>query len=53
MKLLYVTLHAGWQSAVKEGSTARYSDGIARIWRQQSGRDLRALSLTNAGFSRN
>jgi hypothetical protein len=53
MKLLFVTLHAGWQSAVKEGNTARYSDGVARMWRQQSGRDLRALSLTDAGFSRN
>lgn len=53
MKLLYVTLHAGWQGAVRDGNTARYSDGVARKWRQQSGRDLRTLSLTDAGFSHN
>jgi hypothetical protein len=52
MKLLFVTLHAGWQSAQKEGNTRQYSDGVARMFQAQSGRDLRALNLTTAGFSR-
>lgn len=52
MKLLALTLHAGWQSAMKEGRTRQYSDGIARMWQAQTGRDLRAVKLTNAGFSR-
>lgn len=52
MKLLALTLHAGWQSAMKEGRTRQYSDGIARMWQAQTGRDLRAVKLTDAGFSR-
>lgn len=52
MKLLMVTLHAGWQSAQREGNLSRYADGVARLFRTQSGRDLRSLTLTDAGFSR-
>lgn len=52
MKLLALTLHAGWQSAIKEGNRQQYSDGVARMWKNQTGRDLRAIKLTDAGFSR-
>jgi hypothetical protein len=52
MKLLALTLHAGWQSAIKEGNRQAYSDGVARMWKNQTGRDLRAVKLTDAGFSR-
>jgi hypothetical protein len=52
MKLLYITVLAGWQSAGKEGNSERYSDGIAAMFKRQSGRDLRAIKLTDAGFSR-
>lgn len=51
MKLLYVTVHAGWQGAAKEGNSQRYSDGIAAMFKRQSGRDLRAIRLTDAGFT--
>lgn len=52
MKLLALTLHGGWLSAVKEGTARQYSDGVARMWQNQTGRDLRAVKLTDAGFSR-
>lgn len=52
MKLLALTLHAGWQSAMREGKTQRYSDGVAAIWKNQTGHDLRAVKLSEAGFSR-
>ena len=50
MKLMYITVLAGWQSAAKDGSSKACSDGITATFKQQSGRDLRALKLTDAGF---
>ncbi|TRW17354.1 hypothetical protein [Glacieibacterium frigidum] len=50
MKLLSVTIHAGWQSATREGRTKAYSDSIAAMFKARSGTDLRALRLTSAGF---
>lgn len=51
LKLLFVTVHAGWQAARREGNLKQYGDGIAAQWRRQSGKDLRALRLTSQGFS--
>ena len=49
LKLLFVTLHAGWQSARREGKLQQYSDGVAAMFLKQ-GTDLRALRLTDQGF---
>ncbi|TRW17357.1 hypothetical protein [Glacieibacterium frigidum] len=49
LKLLFVTLHAGWQSARREGNLRKYSDGVAATFAQQ-GTDLRALRLTPDGL---
>lgn len=49
MKLLVVTLHAGWQSARREGNLKQYGDGVAALF-QRNDIDLRALRLTDAGF---
>lgn len=48
--ILFVLLHAGWQSAQKEGKLQAYSDGVAAIFKKQFGRDLRRLELTDTGF---
>lgn len=52
MKLLFVTLHAGWQSARREGNLRTYSDGVAAMFKRFSGNDLRAMRLTSEGFAR-
>lgn len=48
-KLLFVTLHAGWQSARREGNLQPYADGVARLFQAQ-GTNLRALRLTRDGL---
>ena len=50
LKLLFVTLHAGWQSARREGNLNQYSDGVNGMFRKFSGNDLRALRLTDRGL---
>lgn len=50
-KLLFVTLHAGWQGAQREGRLPEYADGVAAMFRRL-GVDMRALRLTDAGFAR-
>ena len=50
IKLLFVSLHAGWQSARKDGSLPAYADGVARLFAQQAGVDLRRVALTDQGF---
>lgn len=52
MKLLFLTLHAGWQSARREGNLQQYSDGVVAMFKRFSGNDLRALQLTDRGFVR-
>lgn len=52
MKLLFVTLHAGWQSAQREGNLRGYSDGVAAMFKAQTGNDLRAMRLTPNGLVR-
>ncbi|NJL20029.1 MAG: hypothetical protein HC895_03085 [Leptolyngbyaceae cyanobacterium SM1_3_5] len=50
IKLLFVTLHSGWQAAQREGTLSQYSDGVTTLFRQQSGIDPRQIVLTEAGF---
>ena len=50
MKLLLVVVHARWQSATREGTTAAYADGIARVLANGGGGDLRAVRLTAQGL---
>ena len=50
LKLHFVILHAGWQSARRAGTLASCSDAIAVLYASQSGINLRALRLTRAGF---
>ena len=50
-KLLFVTLHAGWQSARREGSARAYGDGVAAMFQRQAGLDLRAVQLTSTGLT--
>ena len=50
MKLLFVTLHSGWQAAQREGNVRQYSDGVAAMFAKQTGNDLRALRLTGRGL---
>ena len=50
IKILFVTLHAGWQGARREGSVRGYADGIARMFAEQAGQPLRTIALTDRGF---
>jgi hypothetical protein len=50
LKISFVTLHAGWQSARKEGSERQYAEGVARMFAKQ-GMDLRSFQLTANGFA--
>ena len=50
-KLLFVTLHSGWQSARREGDARRYGDGVAELFRRQADLDLKGLRLTREGFA--
>ncbi len=48
-KLSFVILHAGWQSARREGSVSSFAEAVAAMFANQ-GLDLRAVGLTTAGF---
>lgn len=50
IKLLFVTLHAGWQTARRDGGLPAYAEGVTKLFAQQSGVDLRRLTLTAQGF---
>lgn len=50
LKLLTVALHAGMQSARRDGSMRSYADAIA-AHNARNGSNLRALSLTPQGFA--
>ena len=50
IKLLFVTLHGGWQSAQREGQLSQYGEGVRALFRQQNGIDLRQIGLTKDGF---
>ena len=52
LKLLFVTIHAGWQSAEKEGKTEQYANGIAAMFQKQSGQDLRGFTINEKGFAK-
>ncbi|RVT93294.1 DUF6683 family protein [Sphingomonas crocodyli] len=48
-KILFVTLHSGWQSARKEGNLSQYGRGVSQMMLQQSGIDLSSVAL-RGGF---
>lgn len=50
LKISFVTLHAGWQAARREGNLRQYGDGVAALF-NRNGIDLRALRLTRDGFT--
>lgn len=52
LKLLFITLHAGWQSARKEGNLPQYSRSVAQLFQRQGGADLTRVKLGPDGFSR-
>lgn len=52
MKLLFVTLHSGWQSARREGKLKQYSDGVNDMFRKFTDNNLRNMRLTDRGFVR-
>jgi hypothetical protein len=49
MKIHFVTLHAGWQGAQREGRLPQYAEDVARLF-QRTGTDLRQLSMTSQGM---
>lgn len=49
-KILFVTVHAGWQSARREGTLDRYADGVAQLFGQKNGMNLRAARIGPHGF---
>lgn len=50
LKLLFVVMHSGWQSARREGTLAQYANGVAQMFATQNGDDLRRIVLTDSGF---
>ncbi|MDT7934679.1 MAG: hypothetical protein RQ833_08755 [Sphingomonadaceae bacterium] len=50
LKLLFVTLHSGWRSAIREGNGNAYADGVQALFQKQTGQNMRALRLTDQGF---
>ncbi len=50
LKLLFVIMHSGWQSARREGTLGQYANGVARMFATQNGDDLRRIVLTDGGF---
>jgi hypothetical protein len=52
LKLRFVVVHSGWQSAQREGTPDHYADSIASLYRKESNLDLRSLTLGAHGFAR-
>ncbi len=50
MKLQFVIIHSGWQSAMKEGTLPPYRQGIANLFTKQYDLNLTELKLTDQGF---
>jgi hypothetical protein len=49
-KILFVVLHAGWQSAQRESTVDRYTAGVAALFERQDGLNLRQMTLGRDGF---
>lgn len=49
-KILFVTIHAGWQGARREGALGKYAEGVARLFGRNGGIDLRAARIGPSGF---
>lgn len=52
MKLLFVLVQGGWQSAIKENTLPAYRQGIADLFKNQYGLDLSLVKLTPQGFAK-
>ncbi|MBF9219662.1 hypothetical protein [Hymenobacter ruricola] len=50
MKLQFVLLQGGWQSALKENTLAAYRQGIAAMFKNKYGMDLSLFKLTDQGL---
>lgn len=50
LKIMFVLLHAGWQDAIKKGTTASFSEKIAGQYSSAFGQDLRSLKLDAKGL---
>ena len=50
LKLLFVVVHAGWQGTQREETLAAYANGIAGMFQQFGGEDLRRVALTDTGL---
>lgn len=50
VKILFVVLHSGMQNATRSKEVRSYSSGVRDMFRQLTGEDLRALTLTDRGF---
>lgn len=51
LKLQFVVVQGGWQSAIREHTLPAYQQGIAAMFKTQSGLDLASLQLTGQGFT--
>lgn len=49
LKLMFVTVQAGWQAAQREGTSKAYANAVAAGFRRQ-GVDLRRMRLSASGF---
>jgi hypothetical protein len=49
-KILFVTIHAGWQGARREGALEKYAAGITQIFRRGGAIELRAARIGPRGF---
>lgn len=49
LKVSFVILHSGWQSARRDGGMGQFADGVAAMFARQ-GLNVRALRLTSSGF---
>jgi len=50
MKLLFVVVQGGWQSALKENTLPAYRQGVAALFQNQYGLDFAKVKLTAQGF---
>ena len=52
MKLLFVVVQGGWQSALKEKTLLAYQQGIAAMYQNQYGLNMKQLKITSEGFAK-
>lgn len=52
LEILFVTLHASWQSAQRQGAARQFGDQVAGVMKRQIGEDLRQFQLTDRGLEK-